>query len=413
MPSIKDGAHTTPVATSSPYEEKSIHEMVLTPQDKDSQIEPADDINTQRKRPKKATRASASDRSIVESRSDGRRSSVKSGSRLSKTRPKQYNYSSSEESYQRHRPERLNSSVYSEQDKVPSLVNLPKRNVFLSRHRPNTSESNRDSGFVGSEGTLKSQDLSNGVSYSPPKRIHKGSVAKPETAKEHLSPELTVDTAESLPIERHRRSSKRDSFVDNFSEGTRTSRAHSKDKNKAQHPEAFRTPSQVKQQSGKLRETGKRNCLDDVISLQTSPETQTDASFRRLPVTTERSPFSSSVRAVDMEDSPLRSAGQPQETDRRLRSTPSSLAKSPDPQRPAFRYEGDSQSRRSDSRKYRIRSSIGDNMQPDSHQSYDEGGSLYFICKHFILREHPLDGKLLKMKLKNQVKILEIRRFLV
>lgn len=377
IPSTKGGAHASPVATSSPYEERSIHEMLIIPQDKDSQTEPGDEINTQRKRPKKSTRASPSDRSIVESRSDGRRSSVKSGSRLSKTRPKQYNYSSSEESYHRHRPERLNSSVYSEQDKVPSLKNHPKSNIFLSRYRPNTAESNRDSGFVGSEGTLKSQDLSNGVKYSSPRRIHKGSVTKPETANEQLTPELTVDIAESLPIKRHRQSSLRDSVIDNFSEGTRNSRPHSKDKNKAQYSEAFGTPSQVKQQSSKLRDIGRRNYSDDVISLHTSPETQTDTSFRRLPVTAERSPFSSSVQVADMEDSPLRSVGQSQVDDRRLRSTPSSLTKGSDPRRLSLRHEGDSQSRRSDSRGHRIPRTAGERMQPDKQQSYDEGGSLH------------------------------------
>lgn len=370
---MKDGNQTVPVATSSPYEEKNID---------DTDILHVGDINSQRKKPKKsAGRVGLSDKSMVENKSDGRRSSVKSGSRLSKTRPRQYNYSSSEESYPTNRPDRLNSSVYSEQDRVPSLINHPKSNAYLTRHRPNTAESNLDSGFVGSEGTMKSQDLSNSATYPIPKLNRRPTTLRTEAVGEQQSrtglmehhhafrPPSSVEASENRKKEGPRRSLKRDNSVDRLSSGTRNSAERSHHKAKADSPDNARTSSQIKNPSSRLRETSRRKSMvDDVISLHTSPETQTDASFRRLPVTAERSPFLSSLRAHDVEDSP-KNAISP-EDERYARSTRSSLTTYTDPRKTAYHSVGESRGRRSDSGG---RDRISKNGHQGDGKLYDEG----------------------------------------
>ena len=402
MHSVKESAPVAPVATSSPYEEKSVHETVA--QNRDGLQ--TDEVSSQRRRSKKPTRASPSNRSNLENQSDGRRSSIKSGSRLSKTRPRQYNYSSSEESYTAARPERLNSSVYSEQDKVPSLVNLPKSNVHLSRHRPNTAESNLDSGFVGSEGTLKSQDFSNGTKYAFPKESRRGSIAKagainaekarPSSVESASHPALrasTVEAAEVHPAERLRMSSKRDNSVDRLSEETKNSRARSREMKKPDSSENVRTPKTANKASNRLRETARgKSPLDDVISLQTSPETQTDASFRRLPVTIEKSPFISTVRARDAEDGQINAIVQSQGDYRYPRSTRSSPSVNTDTRRSSYRSKGDSHSRRSDPRMPRILSTHSEEIITGDDQSYDEGEPrcltlISVICFSYITRD--------------------------
>ena len=375
----KGGNRSVPAATSSPYEERSLHEMSLLPQERDSQTEPVDEVSTQRKQSKRSNRASPSDRSFLEGKSDGRRSSVKSGSRLSRTRPRQHNYSSSEESYPVHHPERLNSSVYSEQDKVPSLVNLPKSNVFLSRHRPNTAESNLDSGFVGSEGTLKSQDFSNSMNHSCPRPSRKDSVVKPNTTKvqpnrSNFNGSMPIDAVETLSTEKHRHSSARASPADRLSASTGIRKMQSRDKKIPDSAETNRTSNQIDHPLGRLQEVGRRtSMLDDGISVRTSPETQTDASFRHLPVSTRRSQFGSSEPFVDVEDSPLKNSRQPREEERYRRSAPSSVAKSHDPRRLVSIPKGDRSSWHSDLRRHPVPSSSGDRMRPGGEHSFDEG----------------------------------------
>ena len=384
--SDNDGSRTAPAATSSPYEEKSLQDMVLTSDSRNNRIEPVDDVSTQRKRARKQITSNASDRSIVDGKSDGRKSSAKSGSRLTRTRPKQRHSSSSEESHPAHRPDRLNSSVYSEQDNVPSLVNLPKSSVHLSRHRPNTAESNLDSGFVGSEGTLKSQDLSNSVKYSGPRRSRKESAAKPGTMKEQqldstsFEPKpYTVDEAVPLPNEKHQESLKRDSPVDRLSEGTRNTRMRSKEKIRPGSIDAARNSSRIKQPLSRVREIGGRqSVLDDVISLHTSPETQTDASFRRLPVATDKSPFVSEVQVSDVEDSPFRGTGL-QGEERVQRNPRLSVSRASDSRMRSSDARGDSQSGWSGTRRYRVPSTVGERIHT-GHQKPCEEGQSACVC---------------------------------
>ena len=312
--SVAGSSSAGPAATSSPLEENRVGE--LSPRDLFNLKEPADEVDANRSRPRKsrndrATRASLSDRSLHENKSDGRLSSTKSGSRLSKTRPRQCNYSSSEESYPANRPDRMNSSVYSEQDKVPSLINSPKSKLNGTRHRPNTAESNLDSGFVGSEGTLKSQELSNGGRKKlirPPRSkseredeipLQQKQLYSPNSEQSVLSNEPVSSMREPTSQRRLSKSLRRDSLLDTVSEVTQESRQQpdssfgsriASDRRGVGSEEKLsnitRTPS------GRLKEKSRdKGTYDDVISLQTSPETQTDASFIRLPVTVERSPF--------------------------------------------------------------------------------------------------------------------------
>jgi len=377
--SDNDGSRTAPAATSSPYEEKSLQDMVQTSDNRNNRIEPVDEVTIQRKRARKPITSNASDRSIVDGKSDGRKSSAKSGSRLTRTRPKQHHSSSSEESHPAHRPERLNSSVYSEQDNVPSLVNLPKSSVYLSRHRPNTAESNLDSGFVGSEGTLKSQDLSNSVKFSGPRRSHKESAAKAGTMKEQLLDSTsfepkphTVDAAGSLPIARHQESSKRNSPVDRLSEGTGNSRMRLKEKIRPGSTDTARASSRIKQPSSRVREIGgRKSMLDDVISLRTSPESQTDASFRRLPVATDKSPFTSEVQVSDVEDSPFRATGL-QGEESVQRNPRLSASRASDSQMRISGARGDSQSRWSGHSRYRVPSTVSERMHTGHQKTYEE-----------------------------------------
>ncbi len=156
-----------PAATSSPLDEQDTFLSRVTPPAKGnasvkSSAAPSSvhrqSVNS---RPASINRTSPSWNKHRDSFSDSRKQN-RPGSRISKTRSRQLQESSSEDSCANTRPDRVNSSVYSEQDKVPSLVNQPKGNIYGVRHRPNTADSNVDSGFVGSEGTLRSQEFQNG-----------------------------------------------------------------------------------------------------------------------------------------------------------------------------------------------------------------------------------------------------------
>eukprot|EP00794_Sanderia_malayensis_P016131 gene16131-17757_t len=143
-----------PTATSSPLDEYD--KSIATPVGKESAQWPAYG------KPTNANRTNSSRNSHRDSYSEGRKQSSRPGSRMSKVRSTPLRNSSSEESLANTRADRVNSSAYSEQDKVPSLIDQPKGNIYGLRHRPNTADSNVDSGFVGSEGTLRSQELHNG-----------------------------------------------------------------------------------------------------------------------------------------------------------------------------------------------------------------------------------------------------------
>lgn len=370
----KESPQSGPVATSSPYEEKNVRDIDLPSHNKDNCNSLTDDVSSFRRRPRKVTRASPSDKSMLENRSDGRKSSLKSGSRLSKTRPRQYNYSSSEESKPTNRPDRLNSSVYSEQDKVPSLINHPKSNAYMSRLRPNTAESNLDSGFVGSEGTMKSQDLSNGVKQVFARSNRRPSTLQREATKEeqigeesHLNERApSLDSTRPIhPKEDRRNPLEQDRSIERLSDGKGTFRS----RDTADHFDKVR--SKISNPSKRLRESSRRkNQADDVISLQTSPETQTDAnSFRRLPVTVERHPFVSTVRGHDVEDSPGK---ETKGGERYSYSARSSLTAYTDPRRsPSHSKVGDG-SRLSDSRSRRLPRANSEGRTRED-RSYDEG----------------------------------------
>lgn len=418
-----ESGHTGPAATSSPLDERSHSEAILHERSNHGSI---DDRSSQRRRQKKARpdgnmRTSPSDRSFHESRSEGRRSSAKSGSRLSKTKPRQYNCSTSEESYPTNRPDRVNSSVYSEQDKVPSLVNHPKSNVYGSRHRPNTADSNLDSGFVGSEGTLKSQELSNGGKTVTGSQLQqtfsrqteeeqipesKGSQSQASSSrlKSHephyqaFEPRNQLHKSRFLsPQSRSQpKQNKADSVrsADRVSQSTR--RSKSADQSQTQQTQqsqqspdyiedhSIRSSVPTSRPSTRVKEKARgHDQSDDVISFQTTPpDMRTDASYQRLPVRSEKSPFPATIRLeeFDVQDSPIRATGESQRGNlgnlreklnakKHPRSPRSSFASYPEPKSSVYILEDDSYSRLPDTPSPRIKESVIPDSRRDRRRS--------------------------------------------
>ena len=409
--SCGDRGHIGPAATSSPLDEKSHSEAIPHERSSHGSI---DDRSSQRRRQKKSRpdgnlRTSPSDRSFHENRSEGRRSSAKSGSRLSKTKPRQYNCSTSEESYPTNRPDRVNSSVYSEQDKVPSLINHPKSNVYGSRHRPNTADSNLDSGFVGSEGTLKSQELSNGgktlvgsqLQQTFSRQLAEEQSRRPESKgtqsqasssrlksyeshyqasepRNHLGQSQFVSPQSYLPPKQSNADSVRS--ADRVSQSTRRSKSADQRQSK-QSPEPSNyiedhpvcSSVATSKPSTRLKEKARgHNHSDDVISFQTTPpEMRTDASYQRLPVRSEKSPFPATIRLeeLDVQDNPVRATGESQRDNfgnlreklnvkKHPRSQRSSFASYPEPKLSVYIVEDDSYSRLPDTPSPRIKESV-------------------------------------------------------
>ena len=231
---------------------------------------------------------------------DGRRPNYKPGGRVSKSRPRHHEHSSSEDSGQNTRPDRVNSSAYSEQDIVPSLVNQPKGNVYGSRHRPKTAESNVDSGFVGSEGTLRSQELLNGGKQPIFKRNkqpkNKHTLERYSGSEEEVVPDLQLGPVDTTRNDSSVRSEGR------VSRGSRNPRSTRKDYEasllQSETWDAYSAPDArsmlLPNASSQLREKSHKHGGDQVISFgssRISDHRKSEIPSRHIPVIIERSPF--------------------------------------------------------------------------------------------------------------------------
>ena len=287
------------------------------------------------------------------------------------------------------------------------MINHPQSNVYGSRHRPNTADSNLDSGFVGSEGTLKSQELSNGgkiltgsqLQQTFSRQLEEERNRRPESKETHSQ-------ASSSRLKSHeshyqagetRNQSQQSQFVSpqshlqpkqnkadsvrsagRVSQSTRRSKSADQRQSQQSHEppdyieDSVRSSVATSKLSTRLKEKARgHNQSDDVISFQTTPpEMRTDASYQRLPVRSEKSPFPATIRLeeLDTQDSPVRATGESQRGNlgnlreklnakKHPRSQRSSFASYPEPKSSVYIVEDDSYSRLPDTPSPRIKES--------------------------------------------------------